>query len=133
MVEGCNCIEGCNCRNSASSPTVMMSPCSACLTSSFVAKISGFLLCDFAARILEKTESPVARLSLGQPSLGCQLLAINSSSCRFSPAHALSGGLRPQIPRQMPRNRRLFQRCSPKLVLLAHPHARVTLTYAQPG
>jgi hypothetical protein len=59
MVEGCNCIEGCNCRNSASSPTVMMSPCSGCLTSSFVAKISGFLLSDFAARILEDTASPV--------------------------------------------------------------------------
>jgi hypothetical protein len=59
MAEGCNRIEGCSCRNSASSPTVMMSPCSVGFTSSFVVKISRLRLSDFATRILEEAESPV--------------------------------------------------------------------------
>jgi hypothetical protein len=59
MVEGCSCIEGCNCRNSASSPTVMMSSCGGCFSSSFVVKNQRVPLGDFAARILEETESLV--------------------------------------------------------------------------
>ena len=77
MIEGCNCIAGCNCRNSASSPTVMISPCSACLTSSFVAKISRFLVGDFAARILEETESPLHGMTKLRPT---ELRLSNSSN-----------------------------------------------------